>query len=70
MGATANIATVEKSDVLRLPSRAVKSAGSQHIVVVRDGGGTRNIVVETGLSDGNNTEIVSGIGEGTVVVIE
>jgi multidrug efflux pump subunit AcrA (membrane-fusion protein) len=70
MGATVNIATVEKSDVLRLPSRAVKNAGSQHIVVVRDDGGIRNVVVETGLSDGNNTEIVSGIGEGTVVVIE
>lgn len=70
MGATANIATVERRDVLRLPLRAVKSAGSQKIVVVRDGNGTRNVVVETGVSDGNNTEIVSGVDEGTVVVIE
>ncbi len=70
MGATVNIATIEKNDVLRLPSRAVKSAGSQHVVVVRDGAGTRNVVVETGLADGSNTEIVSGVGEGTVVVIE
>ncbi len=70
MGATANIATVERTGVLRVPLRAVKSAGSQKIVIVRDGNGTRNVVVETGLSDGTNTEIVSGVDEGTVVVIK
>lgn len=70
MGATAAIATVEKSNVLRVPSRAIKNAGSQKIVVVKDGNGTRNVVVETGLSDGSQTEIVSGVDEGTVIVIE
>lgn len=70
MGATVNIATVERKDVLRVPLRAVKDAGSQKILVVRDGNQTRNVVVVTGLSDGNNTEIVSGVDEGTVVVIE
>lgn len=70
MGATANIATVEKNNVLRVPSRAVKSAGTQKIVVVQEGSSTRNIVVETGVSDGDNTEIISGLTEGMVVLIE
>jgi RND family efflux transporter MFP subunit len=70
MGATLKIATVEKKDVLRVPARALKDAGTQKIVVVQDGGGTRNVVVETGLSDGDNTEIISGVSEGTVIVIE
>lgn len=70
MGATASIATVEKNNVLRVPSRAIKSAGTQKIVVVQDGGATRNIVVQTGVSDGDNTEIISGVTEGMVIVIE
>lgn len=71
MGVTANIATLEKKNVLRVPARAIKSAGAQKIVVVRDANGnTRNIVVETGVSDGAQTEIVNGINEGAVIVIE
>lgn len=70
MGATVNIATIEKKNVLRVPLRAVKNAGTQKIVVVRDGGETRNVVVETGVSDGSYTEIVGGIGEGTQIVID
>jgi len=70
MGATVSIATVEKKNVLRVPSRAVKNAGSQKIVVVLDGSGTRNAVVQVGVSDGSETEIVSGVQEGTVIVLE
>ena len=70
MGATIEIATIEKKDVLRVPSRAIKNAGTQKIVVVREGNKTRNVVVETGLSDGNNTEIISGVSEGTIIVVE
>lgn len=71
MGATANIATLEKKNVLTVPSRAIKSAGAQKIVVVRQANGTtENVVVQTGVSDANQTEIVSGVDEGSVVVIE
>lgn len=69
MGATLNIATLEKKNVLLVPSRAIKSAGTQ-IVVVQEGNQTRNVVVETGVSDGNQTEIISGVSEGTTIVIE
>ena len=71
MGATANIATLEKKNILIVPSRAIKSAGSQKIVTVRDANGsTRNVVVETGVSSGSETEIVGGVDEGAVIVIE
>ena len=71
MGATVNIATLEKKNILLVPSRAIKSAGSQKIVVVRDAdGSTRNVVVETGVSDGSQTEIVSGVSEGAQIVLE
>lgn len=70
MGATVNIATVEKKNVLRVPLRAVKNAGTQKIVVVQDGGRARNVVVETGVSDGSNTEILSGLSEGAVIVVD
>ncbi len=71
MGVTVGIATREKKNVLRVPTRAIKSAGAQKIVVVRDANGaTRNVVVETGVSDGAQTEIVRGVDEGTVIVIE
>ncbi|TAH48496.1 MAG: efflux RND transporter periplasmic adaptor subunit [Chloroflexota bacterium] len=70
MGATLNIATIEKKNVLRVPARAIKNAGTQKIVVVKEGNNTRNVVVQTGVSDGNETEIQSGVSEGAIIVIE
>lgn len=70
MGATASIATVEKKNVLRVPTRAIKSAGAQKFVLVQDGATTRNVIVETGVSDASFTEIVSGVSEGTTIIIE
>lgn len=71
MGATVNIATMDKKNVLLVPSRAVKGAGSQKIVVVRDANGsTRNVVVETGATDGSQTEIIGGVQEGMTIVVE
>jgi HlyD family secretion protein len=70
MGATIKIATVERKNVLLLPSNAIKNAGPQKIVTMLINGARQNIVVLTGLSDGNETEIVSGLREGAMVVIE
>jgi macrolide-specific efflux system membrane fusion protein len=70
MGATIKIATVDKKNVLLVPSRAIRNAGSQKIVTASVNGLQENVVVETGVSDGNNTEIVAGIEEGEQVVIQ
>ncbi|OQY80710.1 MAG: hypothetical protein B6D41_20660 [Chloroflexi bacterium UTCFX4] len=71
MGVTASIATLEKKNILKVPTRAIQSAGAQKIVVVRDAtGATRNVVVETGVSNGSETEIVNGLEPGMTIVIE
>ncbi len=70
MGATIKIATVEKKGVLLVPSRALRSAGSQKIVSAIVDGVPQNVVVETGVSDGNQTEVISGLKLGDKVVVE
>lgn len=70
MGATVTIATLEKKNVLRVPARAIKNAGTQKIVVIKEGNGSRNVVVQTGVSDGDETEILGGVSEGAIILIE
>jgi HlyD family secretion protein len=70
MGATIKIATIQKSNVLLVPSRAVRNAGTQKIVTVTVDGVQQNVVVVTGVSDGSNTEIISGLDPGEQVVIQ
>jgi multidrug efflux pump subunit AcrA (membrane-fusion protein) len=70
MGATIKIATVEKKGVWLLPARAIKTAGTQKIVSALIDGSVRNVVIQTGLSDGNQTEVIDGLAPGTRVVVE
>ncbi|MBI5879695.1 MAG: efflux RND transporter periplasmic adaptor subunit [Chloroflexi bacterium] len=67
VGMTANLSiiTAEKDGVLLVPNAALLPKGSRHIVQVLDANGkTRDIDVETGISDGAHTEIISGLSEG------
>ncbi len=70
MGATVKIATAAKKNVLLIPTRAIRTAGAQKIVSEFVNGVIRNVVVQTGLSDGNQTEIVSGLEPGARLVIQ
>lgn len=84
---TANVTiyTLDRKDVLSLPSRAlrftpekplignndiVKDCEAEHKVWTREGNVFTAHPVEIGISNGINTEIISGISEGTVVVTE
>jgi HlyD family secretion protein len=67
MGASLKIATIEKKDVLLVPSRALKSVGAQKAVSVVSRG---DVIVEVGVSNGAETEIVSGVSEGEQVVVQ
>lgn len=69
MGANLKIQTVEKKNVLLVPNRAVKNVGTRKAVRVVAPGEPRDVIVETGVTDGIQTEIVSGINEGDVVQI-
>lgn len=67
--AVANIRVEEAVDVLVLPERLVEFRDDGKFVLQDDGsGGTREVAVETGLSDGLLLEIRSGLSEGDVVL--
>ncbi len=70
MNATVEIVVEQAQDVLVVPTLAVQTEGRQSVVEVqKDDGTTERLVVETGLSDGTNTEIVRGLEEGQTVII-
>jgi RND family efflux transporter MFP subunit len=70
MGATIKIATRTKTDALLLPSNAVQPVGRQKIVrLVRNGRVVETEVI-TGLTDKQQVEIVSGLKEGDLVVVD
>lgn len=70
MAATVRIATQTKPDALLVPARAVQNVGRQKIVrVVRDGR-PLEVEVTTGLSDRQQVEILDGLREGDLVLVE
>jgi HlyD family secretion protein len=72
MTATANIMVDERQDVLILSDRAIKrgSGGQPEVLVERPDGSVEARTVELGISNGMETEILSGLKEGDRVVIE
>jgi macrolide-specific efflux system membrane fusion protein len=73
-GMTANVVfTVdEKEDVLVVPSEAVQQDGSHSFVLVSSAdpkGKPQTVTVETGITDGKETEVVSGLKEGDKVLM-
>ena len=71
MSAIADIILEERSNVLLVPNRAITqdSQGEPAVKVLVNEEITERTVI-TGISDGFDTEIVSGLSEGDVVVIE
>jgi len=67
MGTSLKILTVEKKGVLLVPNRAIKNVGTRKAVHVLAPGAPRDVIVETGVTDGNETEIVNGLSEGAQV---
>ena len=71
MSATADIIINERSNVLLVPDRAIKhDSQGNPVVKVMVGEQIRARPVVIGISDGFQTEIVSGLSEGDTVVIE
>ncbi|MCX8094275.1 MAG: efflux RND transporter periplasmic adaptor subunit [Candidatus Goldbacteria bacterium] len=70
MSANVDIIQAQKQDVLLVPTNAVKKGpnGKNFVVVLNNNKRDRKIV-EMGLSDGENTEIVNGLNEGEKVII-
>ena len=69
MTVTAKIITDRRDNVLIIPSSVIKTTNGQTVVDIVKDGQTSTIDIVTGLSDGTNTEVVSGLAEGDMVVI-
>lgn len=71
MSATAQLTLYEKIDVLTLPVAALRDEGGKTLVYTgkdkKTGEPANPVEVTTGLSDGENVEILSGIDSGTTV---
>ena len=61
------LSTSEKKSVLLVPNRALKNVGTRKAVHVVGPGAPGDVIVEAGSTDGNETEIVSGLSEGVQV---
>jgi HlyD family secretion protein len=71
MSVEADIVTHERIDVLLVPSRAIKKDRQGNSVVeVMDGEQSQEKRVVTGISDGFDTEIIDGLDEDELVVVE
>jgi RND family efflux transporter MFP subunit len=69
MSVEGQIILEEKEGVLLVASSAISSEKRETFVTVLEDGAEKKVKVEIGLSDGTNTEIISGLKEGDVVVI-
>lgn len=71
-GMTANAQFIlrEVKDVLMLSNKAIKLKDGNQVVNVKNEDGTlREVTIQTGFSDGKNSEILSGLKEGDTVVV-
>ncbi len=69
MTANLNVVVDQRTNVLMIPARAVRTQGTQKIVTVLYKGQTIQDPVTTGLTNDQNVEITSGLQEGDVVVL-
>ena len=70
MSATIDIEIEGKKNVLILPNNVITEKDEKKFVIMVKGDEKREVEIETGYSDGINTEIVSGLKEGDKVVIQ
>ncbi len=69
MSAALGIETDRKDNVLLVPNRAIRTLGKNKTVEVMAGEKTETKTVQTGASNDQSTEIVSGLEEGETVVV-
>jgi len=70
MSANVDVTISAKKDVLLLPVTAIKERKGMKFVLLKTKSGEPEIrEVETGIEDGKNTEIVSGLKESDLVLV-
>ncbi|MBI5289841.1 MAG: HlyD family efflux transporter periplasmic adaptor subunit, partial [Chloroflexi bacterium] len=69
MGGVAEVLITEKTDVLAIPTRALRRIGREQVVDVMVNGVVEERAVDVGISDGQFVEVVAGLDEGDQVVL-
>jgi len=69
MSAIAEIVIQRKDNVLLIPNKAIRGTARNPTVVVLTQGQTEERQISLGLSDGVNTEVVSGLKEGEIILL-
>ena len=69
MTARVSILISKRDQVLAVPAGAIKEDGGRKTVQVLQDGKAINVTVETGLSNDEKVEIISGLGEGAQVIL-
>ncbi|MGE5140889.1 MAG: efflux RND transporter periplasmic adaptor subunit [Rudaea sp.] len=68
MTANANVEVARKDNVLVVPNRAVRASGNKRLVTVYDGLSQKEVEVQLGLSNDQESEVLAGLVEGQQVV--
>lgn len=68
MTTQSRVTIAKRDDVLLIPTSAIKKQGKESVVSVLENGKSVEKTIETGLSDSQNTEVISGINEGEQVI--
>ncbi len=68
MAVTVEIITSMKTDVVLVPTTAIQTFNDQEMVQILKDGQPNFVQVETGEANDSQTEIVSGLNEGDVVI--
>ncbi len=69
-GLTANTAIViaQKSSVLLIPNRLVRTEGDDNVVYVLKGKDAVRTIIKLGLSNNDNSEVISGLNDGDLII--
>ncbi len=68
MTANANIEVARKDNVLLIPNRAIRASANKRLITILDNGQPKEVAVNLGLSNDQETEVLSGVSEGTRVL--
>ncbi|OGD30624.1 hypothetical protein A2833_03395 [Candidatus Azambacteria bacterium RIFCSPHIGHO2_01_FULL_44_55] len=68
MTADVNILAILKEAVLKIPKKTIIYESGRNVVTILEAEEKKNIQIETGVSDDNYTEVISGLDEGDVVI--
>jgi len=64
---TISIIAEQRADILLVPNKAITSRGGKYYVQLVSAGKAAEKMIQAGITDGQNTEVVSGLSEGDVV---